>query len=271
MSEIHIDLLNAFENLKQSLCHLCDAIRAEPELISWCHPSSLLDVATTNAREQTCAVLSQLHYLDHQAPREILICPGFIGASPSTLKLAMQVNECKEVFKSCVLTLKKEVKISLKQLGLQRIHLKQCYRKIPLLEQVPHKITWTWAHTKSIKKISIKQAQDLLLKKGQDVGIEIQLQKLNQLREHEHLAIIQELAPHLRANLVFKRHGEVIRKMIKGPIPIFFPSDKTTTYPDFKPPSEKQLKSEARSKRNDVKIESEVYLPAIRAHRYETA
>ncbi len=266
-SELRIEIVNTFQQLTQAIWHLCDAIKLESALIAWVQDSE-------NAREKACEIFSQLQYLDNQAPREILICAGFIGASQTTLDLVQKVNHCKARFKQSVLALK-QAKIStedplleLKKMGLARLHLKQCYRQIPILKEVPHKISWTWANTRSIKKITVAKAQELLLKKGEGLNIEMQLKKLGALSPHEPLAIVQELAPHLRANIVFKKDDIISRTMIKGPVPIFFPCQTQTPFPQFNPPTKKSGRNQNRSIRSDVQLDPNSYLPAIRAHRY---
>ncbi|HRE31841.1 MAG TPA: hypothetical protein PLD88_07705, partial [Candidatus Berkiella sp.] len=261
-------------------------------LIAWVHeevenPFYLGDLS---ARDKTIALFKQIQYLDRQAPREIIVLPGFIGASSETLMTVNEVNLAKEQFKKSILALK-AAKINpqangfseqidtllndrplpfsaaMHKMGLARLHLKQCYRKIPILKAAPQKISWTWAHTKAIKRISLSQAQAMLLKKGEDNGIQLQLQKLHALPQNEQLAIVQELAPHLRANIVLQ--GETAtRMMIKGPVPIFFPCESQTPYPAFKIPQKKSLRDQNRSIRNDVRLNPVPYLPAIRAHRY---
>lgn len=291
-STLRQDVLDSFLKLQLSLEDLCDAIKIDSELVAWVHEDSDSHFALRDlsAREQAIGLFKQIQYLDKQAPREIIVLPGFIGASLSTLMMVAEVNKAKDSFKKSVLALK-AAKISVQdpgftqqiddlinvrastmtqamhKMGLARLHLKQCYRKIPVLRQAPAKISWTWAHTKAIKKISAIQAQEMLLKKGDDVGIQIQLQKLHALPSHEQLAIVQELAPHLRANIVLS--GDVpTRVMIKGPVPIFFPCDAKTPYPSFKIPQKKSLRDQNRSIRNDVRLDPTPFLPAIRAHRY---
>lgn len=288
-----MEALNAFTHLNETLLRLSEAVLKEPMLCAWTQETGL-DRAfhlTRSAREKTIFLLQQLHYLNHQAPRDILVCPGFIGASSDTLILAQTVNDAKERFKQSMLALK-EAKIPecrflftdrqqktyfekknlntllLKNLGLSRLHLKQCYRTIPILPYPPSKISWTWAHTRAIKKISIAKARILLEQKGQDIGIQLQLQKLNRLSEKEPLAIVQELAPHLRANIVFPEQAPLSRLMIKGPLPIFYPCDPHTQTPQFKAPMKKTQKNDKRIIRSDVKIDPIPFLPAIHAHRY---
>ena len=56
--------------------------------------------------------------------------------------------------------------------------------------------------------------------------------------------------------------------MIKGPVPILFPADPTTPYPQYVAPRDKQEKDLERMTRSDVKLDPFVFLPAIRAYRY---
>lgn len=274
-SALRQDVLDAFAALQSSLDKLCDAIRKDSDLIAWVQEESdtPLFLGDLAAREKAIVLFKQLDFLDNQAPREIIVLPGFIGATLHTLERVMEVNQAKDQFKKRVLALKSaslkpaNLTQAMHAMGLARIHLKQCYRKIPILQQAPEKMSWTWAHTKSIKRISVAKAQEMLLKRGEDAGILMQLQKLSSLPENEQLAIVQELAPHLRANIVLSKQNST-RLMIKGPVPIFFPCDSQTPYPSFKPPLKKSLRDEKRSIRKDVRLEPNPFLPAIRAHRY---
>lgn len=291
-SELRIDVINSFDSLTKQINAVCNAIMADADLVSWMQePTQSLGVAPSSHRDTACAIIRQLEYLDNQAPREILVSAGFIGASEHTLQLVSELNHKKNAFKQVMLSLKslkisskdnnlsKEFSFILKQrtqtashalqpLGLSRIHLKQCYRQIPILESAPQKISWTWAHTRSIKKITFQEAEKLLIQKGDSQSIELQRKKLYSLSPSEQLAIIQELAPHLRANIVLNINNHIKRLMIKGPMPIFFPAHSDTPYPHFKPPKLKQQKDKNRVIRNDVKIDPNPFLPAIRAHRY---
>ncbi|MBS0290352.1 MAG: DNA replication terminus site-binding family protein [Proteobacteria bacterium] len=286
-AHLRIEALEAFSAMTFAISKLCDAILNEASLIAWVQDTNLSK--HLQAREKICELLKKLQYEPNQAPKEIVICPGFVGASLHTINLASEVNNCKERFKKSILELKavKDTTLlndvtdkmqgiisrnlhtatTLREAGLARIHLKQCYRKVPILEKAPYKISWTWAHTRSIKTITIQKAQEMLIKKGEDIGIQIQLAKLAHLLPNEKLAIVQELAPHLRANIVYsKAHGS--RCMINGPTPIFFPCQSDTPYPKFNPPHAKCGRDSTRSKRSDEKLDPIPFLPAIRAHRY---
>lgn len=289
-AEYQIEVIESFSALQQALHHLTTALSAEED-----YPCLMFDVAahTPAAHKQTLiTALNQLEYTDDQAPREIKVYPGLVGASLETLELAHQLNQCKLAFKQAVLNLKREkislqapllheyfsktlyqrsasTSTSLKRAGMARLHLKQCYRLLPILDKEPYKISWTWANTRSIKKITVKQADELLQKRGDDSGIQQQRLKLSHLKADEPIAIVQELAPHLRANILFStKEDETERRMIKGPMPIFFPADAQTVLPQIKPPKAKAGKNNERVLRADVKINPEPFLPAIRGFRY---
>lgn len=286
-SERYIDVIEAYQRLQACLQNLKHSLFSDSGLMAWLQDGPSPYFSQLSHRERAYAVLSALEYDDSQGPKEILICPGIIAASYDTLRTVEALNHAKNHFKETVLALKKEkLKLSdktfvaaiesalgrredgiskaLKKIGLARLHLKQCYRSIPILAEAPLKITWTWAHTRSIRKISKEQAKMLLSKRVQDIGIVHQLQNLESLSHSEPLALVQELAPHLRANILFSNQN---RLMIKGPIPIFYPAT-DSIHPIFKPPGQKKGKNKDRLIRADLQIDPEPFLPAIHAHRY---
>jgi hypothetical protein len=290
---LRIAVLNTFQTLLDCLSDLKAAMMEEQHLIAWVQgvPTDSA-VSAREAREAAFNAIAQLEYTAEQAPRSILLCPGYIGASEQTLATVNRVNAAKQAFKAAMIALranksalldpelsqslesilgKREAKFAcaLRKMGLARLHLKQCYRLVPALERTPIKLSWTWANTRAIKRITVQQAIDRLSKRRSNPSIDFQLQKLSALSPHEPLAIVQELAPHLRINVAFEApEGGQERIMVKGPIPIFFKADAGTLAPRISPPSEKRGKNAGRPIRSDVKIDPEPFIPAIRAHRY---
>lgn len=280
-------IIHAFIELSNSLEHLNSQVIAETQYPIWLHEAE----TEPNHKQRQLAMnkIRQLMYHDTQDKRKAITCPGFIACSGSTQKLIQTVNTNKNKFKECILELKKTVKIAnihtipaainakirhqstfqvLKKNGLSRLHLKQCYRNIVVLDKKPKKISWTWANTKAINKISISQAQSLLLKKGNDAGILYQQQKLLSLPANEHLAIVQTLAPNLRINILFNNSANS-RQMFKGHLPLFYiDNDNEKTMPNFIKPKHKTSTPKERIKRSDNKLSDELFLPAIRAYRY---
>lgn len=293
ITELCIDVINSFKQLKSHLTTACECIsQLDSNLPAWFQAADKLPVsAGSNNREQACQLLSQVEYLDGQQPREILVGAGIIAASRETLDAIENLNQAKQAFKLAMLKLKAAkvspkhemlienfeqilaqrdigVASTLARMGLGRVHLKQAYRKIPYYLQRPQKIAWTWANTRSIKKITMQEAAELLNKHNKDAGIERQLKLLQGLDPNEKLAVVQELAPHLRANLILPTANGDQRIMVKGPVPIFYLATDNAPLPIFTPPKAKHGKDKDRVIRKDVKINPEPFLPAIRAHRY---
>ena len=291
-ASVCIDVIEAFTSLSKALGELNTAIlQDDAPLPSWFKEvGSELDFGF-NKREHVVEFINQLEYRDSQHPKEIIVGAGLVASSQNTLDKIEAVNQAKLVFKEKMLLLRRlkidyqnEVLINyfeknldtrpegvsniLSRMGLARLHLKQTYRLIPYFRKMPHSVSWTGANTRAIKKITAKQAVEMLAKNTKDQGMRYQMELAAKLDPNEQLAIVQELAPHLRANLVFKESdNSKVRKMIKGAMPIFFLSQ--GGFPEFKPVKEKTGKSDTRAKRSDVKIAPEPYLPALRAHRYE--
>lgn len=297
-SNHRIHVLEAYQAIQEQLELLQTAIQADALLGTWVqellNPTEFF-LHTPNPRERAFNCIQQLEYLPLQAPKEIIVCAGFLGASPKTLEIVKSLNLKKEHFKKTILALKanrislhdsllnsyfnevypqRDIQTAdiLKKSGLARLHLKQCYRKLPILPTAPLKMGWTWAHTRSIKKITVAQAYQKLCQKAQknqEAGLQLQIKKLMNLPEHTSLAIVQELAPHLRTNIILEdAQGEQRRVMIKGSMPIFYPAQIHTALPVFKPVPQKCDKNKDRVLRSDVQLDPTPFLPGLRIHQY---
>lgn len=288
-----VEVLESFLSLRTHIQEVTQLILKDSHLVCWIEnsPNLPLNSVSMTMRQKVNLSLQLIEYLDDQDPRAILIWPGFVGASTPTIEALHALNEAKDTFKKSILGLRdagisikdqllsqdiekaltqrtSTTALTLKRMGLSRLHLKQCYRKIPILPFNPKKISWTWAHTRSIKRITVEEARTLLKQKKQIPSIQYQLALLEPLNKYEPLAIVQELAPHLRANIVFSNEAPHKRKMIKGPLPLFFPAEASTPTPEFQPPIDRCQKNLNRAIRSDVRLEATVFLPALRAHRY---
>ncbi len=286
------DILDKFSCLNSYLIELNQCISIfDKNYPAWLLPPKIMKFETSDHRIIASKFFQQIEFLNVQKPKEILIAPGIFACSKKTYNLIHKINEAKDNFKEAIIKFKKEnlkiadadfteqfekllkerpssVATNLKKMGLARLHLKQCYRKIPILNSRPKKVSWTWANTRSIKKIDIETARKMLLKHKQDEGILHQLNKLSMLDPSEKLAIVQELAPHLRANIVTTSADETNRFMLKGTVPIFYLNEECLPLPAYHPPSEKKGKDTNRQVRNDIKLDPVPFLPAIRAHKY---
>ena len=148
--------------------------------------------------------------------------PGVICVSPETIRLARLVNKRKNAFKTIMVTMKKisskktqtmivslynkyernpVYKDTLEKAGYQKIHLVQTYRQIPILDQKPDLIGFSWL-TKEWRVESITRQQ----------AIELAAEKRPASRrfidalDDERFAIARELPPKLIANIRVDQH-----------------------------------------------------------------
>lgn len=295
-----IAVLEAYKNLKSNLKKLHKLLINDQSLPGWIYQNDKL--TSIKLRQKLFDITNQIEYHDFQNPKETVIYPGIIGASLETIEQINIINNCKIEFKEAIQNLKKlkikntdpvltkefdkifdlseideknkrelNTQKTLKRNGLARLNLKQCYRTIKVLPIKPKSISWTWANTKAITKISKNEAILKLQQKGNDYGIMQQIQKVECLKDSEKLAIVQNLAPNLRANIVYPENNSLdipSRQMIKGHMPIFYPEVPYNELPYFKAPKSKEDISFRENKRADSKIDTEPFLPAIRGFRY---
>lgn len=287
-----IKVLDSYTNLQVAMQNLSLHLASESHRPAWMQPLAYPTLHHDSPHQAALNLIQQLQYQEGQEGREILIGVGLFGVSQSTFDLLTEINERKSEFKYNILTLKaqdikttdewlalefeallhktrnQETQDTLARTGLSRLHLKQCYRQIPLLQQRPEKVSWSWANTRSIKKITKHDAIILLRKKGSDEGIQTQIARIEAMPKDEQLAIIQNLCPHLRTNIVMNSDEGVKRFMLKGSLPLFYVDD-GQPLPECCPP--KLHKQSGRAQRNDVKLDPQPFAPAIRAHRYVVA
>lgn len=147
---------------------------------------------------------------------------------------------------------------------LSRLHLKQLWRQIPVIEARLSTLRYSWYQSgRSIKRLTVKEVSDRLAKQNQALDhIQRYWQLLNQLPEHEPLALVQSQAPTLRANVWYQDTGR--RRAFNAPMPIFVRhAPSKVSFPEPYQPGQRK-----RAQRSDVQIDPEPYLPALRIHRY---
>lgn len=271
-----ISCIQRFNQLKSALEHFLIQLNRET-LPAWTFDLEKREYQAQEARRRLEAVLLQLEYPDDRDGRETEICPGILGATPKLLRLAAKLNAARDAFKQAVLEVNRDDRETARRIMTShfsaRIHFKQIYRHLPILLKKPDSIRFTWGATRSIVKISRQEAyRRLMALAGDDptVGFQKQLEALAALQSEEPVAVVQDLKPHLKANVCWiKGSGQdkqVTRKMISAALAILIPLDPgeslpkhSAAYPDGRKP---------RKPRADVKIEAEPFLPSIRGHRY---
>jgi len=210
---------------------------------------------------------------------------GLVGVPPHVIPIIQQLNQAKANFKKSIKEFRaeygdpnetlfkraEELNLALQQGGLARLNLNHCYRLIPVLESCPKKITFSWYSSgRSLKKFSLFDAQERLLKMDtSQLHIQMQLQALARLPDSETLVQLQPQVPVMRANIVWKKQEQLIRKARNCPLPLFFPLDGQTKFPEYNTPPITPPEQRSRQLRSDVSIDPEPYLPSLRMHRYK--
>ena len=284
------DLVLAFDNLTLGLAKFCTLLnRQQPH----CWVALSEDEQNLDPLKKALSYYQDIWYRDQQDGRETRSCYGLVMANEEIILLAEEINLAKDDFKALVQKIQKTdkdfwlsqkaqlntrhktLRNQLYYTGLGRIHLKQLYRHIPILAHRPEKIGFTWySNGRSIKKLSVAQAEAKLLAMGEDkTHIQQQLQKLNTLTHHEILAQIQTQVPVVRGNLVYKQsnekgHVETIRKAMNVSLPLLVPEEGNPLLPIFNQIDEQPPIARTRIARSDFKICEEVFLPSLRVHRY---
>lgn len=210
---------------------------------------------------------------------------GLVGVPPYIIPIIQQINQAKADFKQAIQIFRakygdptetlfkraKELNLALQQGGLARLNLNHCYRLIPVLDSCPKKVTFSWySNGRSQKKFSLYDAEQRLLKMDtSQLHIQMQLQALARLSDNEVLVQLQRQVPIMRANIVWKKQEQLVRKARNCPLPLFFPLDGQSKFPEYNTPPVTPPEQRSRQLRSDVSIEPEPYLPSLRIHRYK--
>jgi len=280
------DLTTEFDQLVKRLEKLRTVLLQEQPAL-WI-PLNTIEQQATTQRQFLADLICDLWYRDGQDGRETRSRHGLVMANADLCEHIKDINQQKDRFRQAVQQARAELitddwqqhytqlgqrhaslRESLTFAGLKRVHLKQCFRHIPLLESCPKKVGFSWyVNGRSIKKISVAQAQEMLLELGEEKShIQVQLKKLAHLSEHLQLAQIQTLAPVVRANLVFDPASAIKRKAMNLALPLFIPGE-GAQLPVFNEISSEPPVGRTRQQRGDQKISAEPFLPSLRIHTY---
>lgn len=308
----HTELVSCFNQLTQALTELAQQLRASTRPL-WIPLTEQEQAGAVDPRNKAIELYCDLWHHDDGDGRRTRSRHGLIAADDQLLIAATNANLAKMAFKQAVADLKKDLaanandarslptlptllaqlneapnslRQSLGHKGLSRLHLKQCYRLIPTTEQHPLRVGLNWYTSgRSIKRITPLQAQQMLVKMGQDKPhIQLQLDRLNQLSADTPLAQVQQQAPLIRANLSYDPNGShptnvsadnaavpkkpPLRQAMNLSLPLLFRYDPQLPFPDHNQPSLAPQAERQRQVRSDCRIEAEPYLPSLRLHLY---
>lgn len=266
------------------------------------HVETLLD--TYNSRSPETWVLGQqstdIHWLrralldfwyqDGQDGRATRSYIGLIAADDALLEAVSRINAAKTDFSDTLAEIRQqaaelipEIKAvlpfrhpalhsHLRGKGLARLHLKQCWRHLPVADAPLSRVRLAWYTSgRSIKRLTVREAERKLLELNNEAPhIRIQLKRLAGVPDSEPLAQVQQQAPVMRANLFFEEpldDGRT-RRAMNLPLPLFIPTSDgrlpSHNLPNIQPPT-----GRTRARRSDERLEDEVFLPSVRVFRYK--
>ena len=286
-----IQLVEAFDHLILSLNTFCDALKKLKPRI-WLPLTEQEKELNINPIDKAVTYYKDLWYTDGQDGRETRSCFGIIGASEVLIEFAQAVNHRKQMFQQAVKAIQKnkplwehtsesinerhpQVRETLLFNRLARVHLKQCYRQIPMVPDKPNKVGFSWYKSgRSIKRITVEDAIASL--ENLDTSskhIQTQLSLVSTYPLDMPLAKVQQLAPIMRANLVFPQlspEGDVTnrRQAMNISLPLLIPLEVGEEFPSHNAPPLQPPEKRTRLDRSDILIEAEPFLPSIRVHRY---
>lgn len=274
-----IELVDSLIQLNQALLKFTECLRTSQQ------PYWLPGQTTTNL-DQAAALYADIWYQDNQDGRTTRSQHGMIGANAGLIGVALELNIAKAQFQKLATEYRLSQSSELQQTlqrrteklaellhrqGASRLHLKQCYRQIPVIETPPVKIGFSWYTSgRSIRKMTPKEAEEKLLKMDtSQTHIQVQLQAVGNLRPGDMLAQIQTQVPVMRANILWKQQDLMLRKARNTSLPIIVAlDDENPLLPEYNEPPLTAPETRSRLERSDLKIDPQPFLPSLRAHRY---
>ena len=280
-------LIESFDHIVQGSQALCVSLRQQNNPL-WLPITEQEALIGLTPLQKALNFYQDFWYQNGQDGRETRSCFGLISANELQIKQAISINEHKEIFKQQVKLIQKnnkqiwnefrgqlakrhdDLRNSLHLSGLTRLHLKQTWRAIPVIERTPSRVGFNWYNSgRSIQKITVEQAQQALLNLDQSGDhIQSQLSTLSHLASHTPLAKVQNLAPTMRANIFYEDNALPSRQAMNISLPILFKADEKNKLPPHNEPELIAPLTRKRAVRSDRRIEDEPFLPSIRVHRY---
>lgn len=279
------ELEHAFDHIIEGVEHLVDTWSAA-RLPAWAFSAQCADV------DWLRQALLDVWYQDGQDGRTTSSHVGIVAADENTLEAVNGLNDAKTRFAHTAAQIRQqapglipEIKAVLPfrhpQLhthlmgtGLARLHLKQCWRSVPLAEAPLSRVRLAWYSSgRSITRLTVADAEKRLLALDHEAPhIRIQLQRLAGIPSSEPLAQVQRQAPLMRANLFYREalaNGRS-RRAMNVSMPLFVPCP-DQRLPDHNMPSPQPPGERQRARRRDERLEDEAFLPSIRVFRYRSS
>lgn len=281
------ELIRSYQRLVEELQGLATSLK-QSVLPLWIPLTDTEKSLGLSAIDKAIEYYCDIWYQDNQDGRLTRSCHGLVAAAPQVLEQCQNVNFAKTQFKSIVQAIRSapkgkqwitdlnqrtpQLRQDLNHKGLGRLHLKQCYRLIPIAPAHPYRAGFNWYTSgRSIRKVSASEIEQKLVKMGLDKPhIKLQFDLLRQLTSNTPLAQVQQQAPLMRANLRYSEQNSTQnRTAINLSLPLLFPWDSKRPFPEYNEPPLTPPDQRRRQVRSDCIIEEHPFLPSLRIHRYQ--
>lgn len=224
---------------------------------------------------------------DTEDGRKTSVCVGAMSLSPQGIAKVKEINQIKEEVTDAINALKSSLvsrtgeplspagrssafRRALLSAGLGRLSVKQCERKIPIIDENVVSIRFSYStQGRSLVQITPEEAIILLDKSGFDsVKTEIERKHLSNLAPDTPLVQSQELAGYYKANVTLKGGGKLT---IPTSVPIAFLQQDEKVVRQLSVPNNFTDPEKKRKPRNDKKIEEFPIASSIRVYSYREA
>lgn len=239
------------------------------------------------ASEEAFNFISEFYYREGDRDgRFTPILLGGVALSEEGISKVAEVNGIKEQLQKCILNIKQSLKgrdgralshsgsakafrTLMNEIGYGRLSIKQCTRKIPILEGQLKSIRFSYSTGgRSLARKSPQEALKILEKSGyMSSKSQIEREVLERMNPETQLAQVQRLAGYFKANVVFCC-GE--RKTVPSSVPLVYLNTagekviRQELLPTDQPPP-----GVTRKRRSDQKVSQLPIISSIRIHTYE--
>jgi len=253
------------------------------------HSTTDVTLAVENrpAIERACEAYAAIDYQMEDAVGTSVVCLGVLGVSAEILRRAVAVNTLKAEFKALCAPLHSiqiripvkgeptptrkvsAMRVILRNIRRSDLNLLAAYRKIPLLQAPPAKITYTRANTRSVYRKTIDELYELLNALEGPTASDDRARLSTLDRRETHLALVKERYQNVRANVLYARldprgRGRI---QISAELPLMYAKARHLAPPQVQFPLPADLSNNVPRVR-ESKLEAAPFLQSLPVYRY---
>lgn len=283
----YFEIIDALNKLRAAIDTLSESLTCHSKCHVASQPGAFL--VGEQALPMILEGIKTLDFADQADGRFTQTWIGSIAVDARVLELAREVNCRKDALRTAV-HLERDRYMHLRPVKEQaasrmirvflsenaetsRLSLKQAYRHIPILDDTPRSIRFSYSSAgKSIKRITVREALKLFdLEDFTSLRAVVDKKRLAAMDENTVLAMVQELPGYYKANIAFSEDGNppYTRKTLPVFLPILYPESL-----EFSPKTQAELPQavlRSRAPRSDSKLKRYPTFPTLRLYEYQAS